>query len=443
MAGRCRLRLQSELEAARRGASRLSEDQHYQGGRGGTADQVWTGLSREQMRRLLIRMTDLPANFHLHPQLRHFLNERRRMAAEERPLDWSTAEALAFATLAVEGRRVRLTGQDSERGTFGQRHAVLHDVTDGRTYSPLQHLHAQQAPVEIWNSPLSEMGVLGFEYGYSLDYPDALVLWEAQFGDFVNTAQVIVDQFLAGAEDKWNRFSGLVLLLPHGLEGRGPEHASGRIERFLSLCAEENMQVAMPSTPAQYFHILRRQMLQSRRTPLILFTPKSLLSQGGVTSSLTECETRGFRPVLPDPGRQRPARCARQPGGAQPARRLLLCSGRVYYELHEERRASEEDEVVLVRLEQFYPFPELELAEALAPFPIDLPVIWVQEEPRNMGVWPYLRYRFGDRLGSHPLRVASRPEASTPASGSAASHRLEQERLIDGALRGNLQRPGG
>ena len=308
----------------------------YRGGRDDAIDDVSTGVERTRLAELLQTLARVRDGFHLHPKLERGFTERRAMAAGERPVDWAAAEALAFATLAVEGTPVRLTGQDTERGTFGQRHAVLHDVETGETWRPLQHLAEGQAPVEIWNSPLSEMGVLGFEYGYSLDRPEALVLWEAQYGDFVNAAQVVIDQFLASAEDKWRRLSGLGLLLPHGYEGRGPEHSSARLERFLQLAAEDNIQIVQPTTPAQYFHVLRRQVVRPLRKPLIVLTPKSLLRHKLSVSSLDELASGRFQRVIPD---------ARQE--APPVTRVLLCSGKIYFELLERRDALKRYDVAI------------------------------------------------------------------------------------------------
>jgi 2-oxoglutarate dehydrogenase E1 component len=346
------------------------------------------------------------------------------MARGQRPLDWSAAEALAFATLATEGYRVRLSGQDSQRGTFSQRHAVLHDQQDGRTYMPLANLAPDQGPVEILNSPLSEAGVLGFDYGYSLDWPDGLIAWEAQFGDFVNAAQVIVDQFIASTEQKWQRLSGLVLLLPHGFEGQGPEHSSARIERFLMLAAEDNIQVIYPTTPAQYFHALRRQVLRRWRKPLVVITPKSLLRLPTAVSKLDELTLGTFRRIIPD----------ELPRTGEPTK-VILCSGKVYYDLMQHRKAYSREDVPIIRIEQLYPLFEEELRAVLEGVPESTPVCWVQEEPRNMGAWPFLRTRFGDRLLNRwPLLGITRPESASPATGSAASHKLEQQTLLEHAF---------
>jgi len=397
----------------------------YLGGPEEGVPEADTAVSRERLQSLLMALTRVPEGFRPHPKIRRFLDQRAAMARGERPLDWGAAEALAFATLAVEGHRVRLSGQDSERGTFSHRHAVLHDVEDDRTHTPLQHLDPGQAPVDICNSPLSEAGVLGFDYGYSLEYPEALVAWEAQFGDFVNAAQVIVDQFIASAEVKWNRLSGLVLLLPHGLEGQGPEHSSARLERFLALAANDNMQVAVPSTPAQFFHLLRRQVLRPWRKPLIVLTPKSLLRHPEAVSSLDELASGGFVRVIGDPR-----------GAERDAKRVLLCAGKVYYDLAAYRRDRGREDVAIVRIEQFEPLREETLAGVLAPYPDGTPVCFVQEEPANMGAACWLRQRFGsDRLlGRWPLSVVARPPSSSPATGSHRSHQAEQADLLQRAF---------
>ncbi len=395
----------------------------YRGGPESVVPDVDTAVPREWLAALLAKQAEVPAGFTPHRKIERLLELRRQMAQGEKPLDWAAAEALAFATLATEGQRVRLSGQDAERGTFSHRHAVLHDVTTGARHMPLQHLAPDQAPVEIVNSPLSEAGVLGYEYGYSLNFPDALVMWEAQFGDFINAAQVIVDQFLATSEGKWRFLSGLVLLLPHGLEGMGPEHSSGRMERFLNLAAEDNLQVAQPTTPAQMFHLLRRQVLRPWRKPLIVFTPKSGLRSPDVVSSLDDLATGAFQRIIPD---------ARGTAGAASVREVVFCSGKVYYDLAAERDRLGRDDLAVLRLEQIYPLPARLLEEALAPYPHDVRVRWVQEEPANMGPWPHLRLRFGERLlGRFALDAVCRPESASPATGSSASHRLEQQILME------------
>jgi 2-oxoglutarate dehydrogenase E1 component len=393
--------------------------------RPGSDHALVTGIETARLSALLDSLTKFPADFHPHPKIERGLAHRREMAQGKRALDWSAGEALAFATLAAGGTRVRLTGQDSERGTFSQRHAVLHDVNDDRTCMPLAHLDPQQGPVEIANSPLSEAGVMGFEYGYSLDCPDGLVLWEAQYGDFCNAAQVIIDQFLVSAEQKWYRLSGLVLLLPHGLEGQGPEHSSARLERFLELAAEENIQVVAPTTPAQYFHVLRRQVLRRWRKPLVVMTPKSLLRHPAAVSPLTDFADESFREILPD-------RHAAAPGQVT---RVLLCSGKIYYEILQRREQHQRRDVAIVRIEQLYPLAMDALQAALANYSDGTPVYWVQEEPENMGAWRYLRAAWGESLfGRMPLAGVFRPASASPAGGSGSSHKLEQERLMDEAF---------
>jgi 2-oxoglutarate dehydrogenase E1 component len=395
--------------------------QGYVGGEDRLVPEVDTGVPKEALRNLLLRLASVPEGFQVHPKLKRFLEARREMAEERRPLDWAAAEALAFASLAVEGHRVRLTGQDALRGTFTQRHAALYDYATGRPYIPLQHLAEGQAEVEIYNSPLSEAGVLGFEYGYSLDYPEGLILWEAQFGDFVNVAQVYIDQFLASAEAKWNRLSGLVLLLPHGLEGQGPEHSSARLERFLQLGARDNLQVAYPTTPAQFFHLLRRQVKRKIRKPLVVMTPKSLLRHPEVVSALEELAQGRFQKVIPE--------------RVKGARKVLLTSGKVYYDLLAKRRELAAEDVALIRLELLYPFPEEELKEALGFYPRKTPVVFVQEEPINQGAWWYLSARFCGEIYGHPFSVVARPESPSPAVGSSKVHRLEQEELLEEAFK--------
>jgi len=385
---------------------------------------VDTTVKVEVLADLMTRASTVPDDFNPHKKIQRLLAQRREMAAGARPFDWGAAETLAFASLVTQNVRVRMTGQDCGRGTFSQRHAVLHDVVNGRTYMPLVHLDPNQAPIEIYNSPLSEAGVMGFEYGYSLDWPDALVLWEAQFGDFMNAAQVIIDQFISSAEDKWKRLSGLTLLLPHGFEGQGPEHSSARIERFLMQAAEENMQIVQPTTPAQYFHVLRRQVLRTWRKPLIVFTPKSLLRHPAAVSSLQEFAESGFQRVLPDT----------RPDQAN-TKKIFLCSGKIYYELERQRAERKRDDVAILRIEQLYPLTDAHLAAAMQPYAEGTPVVWVQDEPENMGAWRHIRIRFGEQfLGRYPLSVVSRPESASPATGSAHTHKLEEQRLLDAAF---------
>jgi 2-oxoglutarate dehydrogenase E1 component len=379
-----------------------------------------TAVSRETLSQLLLKQTELPADFHPHPKITKFLELRRKIASGEHALDWSTGEALAFASLSTQGFRVRVSGQDSGRGTFSQRHAILYDCKDGHVYVPLRHLDSKQGLVDIINSPLSENGVLGFDYGYSLDCPDGLICWEAQFGDFVNAAQVFIDQFIASAEDKWNRLSGIVLLLPHGFEGQGPEHSSARLERFLALCAQDNMQVVYPTTPAQYFHCLRRQVIRQWRKPLIVFTPKGLLRDPRATSSLDDCANGNFRRII-------------APNNPQ-AKRLLLCAGRIYYELETQRQKLKRDDVAVVRIEQLYPLTVKQLEETLAPFDHASEIFWVQEEPENMGASRYMRALIGERLRGLPFRSISRPASPSPATGSARVHKKEEKAILEQAL---------
>ncbi|MBW7907261.1 MAG: 2-oxoglutarate dehydrogenase E1 component [Phycisphaerae bacterium] len=394
----------------------------YVGGADASAPEVDTGVPRERLSALLEAQTRVPGWFRPHRTIQKLLEKRRAMAQGAELLDWGAAEALAFATLAVEGTRIRLTGQDSARGTFSHRHAVLHDEETGRTYMPLRHLADNQGPVDICNSPLSEAGVLGFEYGYSVAWPDGLVLWEAQFGDFVNTAQVIVDQFITSAEDKWHRLSGLVLLLPHGFEGEGPEHSSARLERFLNACAEDNIQVAYPTTPAQYYHLLRRQVRRTWRKPLVVMTPKSLLRQQ--VSSLDELASGRFQRVIDD------AEIA-----PERVKRVLLCTGKIFFDLHQKRRELARDDVAIVRIEQLYPLSAEQLFAVLDRYPGQAPITWVQEEPENMGAWRYLERRFGDRFRQRgPLGSVCRPASASPATGSKGSHKIEQARLLSRAF---------
>ncbi len=400
----------------------------YSGGLDEDMPEVDTGVAPERLAELIRAQNEFPEGFQTHPKLKRLLGNKLEMAEGNRPLDWAAGEMLAYATLATSGVRVRLSGQDALRGTFVHRHAALFDVETGEPYIPLQHLEPEQAPVEIYNSPLSETGVLGFEYGYSLDVPDGLVIWEAQFGDFVNAGQVIIDQFIASGEEKWRRLSGITMLLPHGFEGSGPEHSSARLERFLQLCAEDNMQVAYPTTPAQMFHLLRRQVLRPWRKPLVIMTPKSLLRHPQAVSSLGDLATGTFQRVIPD-------------ADAKHVKRVLLCSGKVYYDLLAER--GDDRDTALVRLEQLYPLSERELNAALAPYPADVPIAWVQEEPENMGAWRYLRVAFGDRLFSHPFLGVCRPASASPATGSSSAHKLEQRDLLHAAFSVSLKKEAG
>jgi len=399
------------------------EKARYRGGLVARLPEPETALAAARLGELGRALAQLPPAFHPHPKARKLLDLRAEMAAGKRPLDWGMAEALALGTLALEGRRVRLSGQDSRRGTFSHRHAVLFDQESGAPYAPLQHLAEGQAAVELRDSPLSEAGVLGFEYGYSLEAPDGLTIWEAQFGDFVNAAQVVIDQFLSSSEAKWGRLSGLVLLLPHGMEGQGPEHSSARLERFLDLAVDDNWFVANLTTPAQIFHALRRQVLAPWRKPLVVMSPKSLLRHPEAVSPLAELSGGRFQKLLADPA-------------AEPAevRRVVLTSGKLYYELSAARAARKLRGVALLRLEQLYPFPAAELAAELGRFPAATELCWAQEEPANMGARRHLELHLPPLLAGRALSYVSRPASASPASGSATRHRLEQESLVAEAL---------
>jgi 2-oxoglutarate dehydrogenase E1 component len=426
-----RAELELELSVARRKDFKKVENwlggywQGFSGGPESAADEVDTTVDLAALKSYIERMTELPGGFTPHPKIVRLLEQRLDMATGKKALDWGTAELAAFATLVTAGVRVRFTGQDVPRGTFSQRHSVLYDYETGKTHTPIAHLSPTQAPLEIYNSALSEAAVLGFEWGYSLDYPDGLVLWEAQFGDFVNAAQVIIDQFIMSAEDKWKRLSGLVLLLPHGFEGMGPEHSSARMERWLTLAAEDNAQIVQPTTPAQHFHLLRRQALRKWRKPLVIFTPKSLLRHPLATSSLEDCANGRFHRVLSDELSHRTKKVGR----------VILCSGKLYYDLVKHRQDTGREDVAIVRLEQLYPLPKKSLLAALEAYPDGLSLVWAQEEPENMGAWTYLRVRLGERVfGRWPLSVVARDESASPATGSASSHRLEQQELIQKAF---------
>ena len=383
--------------------------------------EIETGVARETLSAIGRVLTTVPQGFHLNPKMVQQLARRARMAEGSQPLDWGTAEALAFGSLLLEGTPIRISGQDSSRGTFSQRHAVYYDTSTGDSWTPLATLDAKQAPFESVDSPLSEMSVLGFEYGFSVEWPEALVLWEAQFGDFANGAQVIVDQFIASAQDKWRQESRVVMLLPHGSEGQGPEHSSARIERYLQLCADGNMAVCNATTPAQYFHLLRRQMRQPLARPLILFTPKSLLRLAAAASPLPELTAGGFRAVLDDSE-------VRERGRVE---RALLCSGKVYYDLRAERQKRNDERTAIVRVEQLYPFPQDRLRDVLGGYPALRAAAWVQEEPANMGPWGFVLERAAGFLrAGMPLARVSRAGSPSPATGNAAVHKRELEQLV-------------
>ena len=393
----------------------------YQGGDYDPGYEVPTAVEIEKLREIGARITRVPEGFSIHPKVAKLLQQRAEMAAGTRRVDWGMAEALAFGSLVAEAIPIRLTGQDSRRGTFNQRHAALIDTRTNQPYVPLENVAENQARFVAVDSPLSEAAALGYEYGYSREFPDALVLWEAQFGDFANGAQVIIDQFVCAGEDKWNLLSGLVMLLPHGSEGQGPEHSSARPERFLQLAAQDNIQVAQPSTAGNYFHMLRRQALRTWRKPLIVMTPKSILRADAAASDLDELANGRFRPVLED-------REAREVRG------IILCSGKIAHELRAERVARDAMDRAIVTIEQFYPFPAEELKAALAIYPHDAKITWVQEEPANMGALAFVRHRIKEALGRHVTSV-KRFESASPATGSAKAHALEQKALLGLAFR--------
>jgi 2-oxoglutarate dehydrogenase E1 component len=367
-----------------------------------------------------------PENFALHPRVAQVMANRAKMFRGEMPLDWGAAETLAYASVLEEGHSIRITGQDSGRGTFFHRHAVLHEQSTGDCYVPLQHMAERQPSFQVIDSVLSEEAVVGFEYGYSTTDPSALVIWEGQFGDFVNGAQVIIDQFISSGEAKWGRLCGLALFLPHGYEGQGPEHSSARLERFLQLSAEMNMQVIVPSTPAQMFHMIRRQMLRHFRKPLIVMTPKSLLRHELSVSSLDEL-TRGSFATVIDETEDLPV---------SQIKRVVFCSGKVYFDLLKARRRDNIRDVALVRIEQLYPFPAEEYEAVLKKYANVRELVWCQEEPQNQGAWYQIRHRLQELAGHHrDVFYAGRAPAAAPATGLTKIHEAEQNALVDAALR--------
>jgi 2-oxoglutarate decarboxylase len=386
---------------------------------------VPTAVPAETLAKLNEELLRVGDGFNVHPKLAKQLERRREAFTEGAGIDWAHAEALAFASLLSEGNPIRLTGQDTQRGTFSQRHLVLHDAKNGQTICPMQQLASATAPFQLYNSPLSEIGCLGFEYGYSQESPETLVLWEAQFGDFVNAAQVIVDQFIVSGLAKWGQTSRLSLLLPHGYEGSGPEHSSARLERFLQLAAEGNLRIANPTTPAQYFHLLRRQALIVKQRPLIVMTPKSLLRLPQATSTVEDLASGQLRGVLEEPGVD-----------AAKVSRLILCTGKIYYDLvgHPDRAAAEN--VAVARVEMLYPFPEQALLELLAHYPNLAEVVWTQEEPRNMGARAYMSPRLQQIMPAHRIEFGyiGRPERASPGEGYPAAHAQEQARIVTNAL---------
>ena len=391
------------------------------------SEPVKTAVDMGRLRALGKAVTSYPSDWVLHPRVLAIMQARERMMSGELALDWGAAETLAYASLVQDGYSVRLTGQDSGRGTFFHRHAVLHDQATDRRYVPLQHVASNQPAFTVTDSVLSEEAVMGFEYGYSTTEPHCLTIWEGQFGDFCNGAQVIIDQFISSGEAKWGRLSGITLFLPHGYEGQGPEHSSARLERFLQLCAEYNMQVCVPSTPAQMFHMLRRQMVRPLRKPLIVMTPKSLLRHPLAVSRLEELGTGGFYPVIDEIDDLK----------ASGVTRVVLCSGKVYFDLLKARREVKADSVAIVRLEQLYPFPSEEYEAILRKYSNAREVVWCQEEPQNQGSWYQIRHRLQSKLGpEHELLYAGRAGAAAPATGIAALHEQQQKNLVVAALQG-------
>jgi 2-oxoglutarate dehydrogenase E1 component len=421
-------KLQAAVEEVRTGPSQYPTMHGFEGQWKGMTSHyshapVDTGVPEEVLRQIVEGLTRFPDNFQVHPTVARIFKTYLQDVHERKPILWPLAELLSFGSLLVEGVPVRLSGQDSRRGTFSQRHSVVYDARTGEPYSPLNDLAPNQAPFHAYDSLLSEAAVLGFEFGYALDAPQTLVLWEAQFGDFANGAQVIIDQFIASSESKWQRDSGVVMLLPHGHEGQGPEHSSARLERYLQLCAEDNMQVCHPSTPAQYFHLLRRQMKRNFRKPLIVMTPKSLLRLKAACSPLEELVTGRFREVLDEDS-----------ADASRVRRVILCSGKVYYDLLERRAEAKANDIALVRIEQFHPFPEELLKRTLARYRKAKEWVWAQEESQNQGGWSFMEPRL--RGLGYNVEYVGRDASASPATGSLQVHRREQKELVEAAIAG-------
>ncbi|MCW8955900.1 MAG: 2-oxoglutarate dehydrogenase E1 component, partial [Gammaproteobacteria bacterium] len=392
--------------------------------------KINTAISLETLRELSQKLEHMPEGFELQPRVEKIMTDRHKMTAGALPMDWGYAEIMAYASLVNEGFAVRLSGQDSGRGTFFHRHAVWHNQIDGRPYVPLRNIHDNQGNFLVIDSLLSEEAVLAFEYGYATAEPETLVLWEAQFGDFANNAQVVIDQFIVAGEQKWGRLCGLVMLLPHGFEGQGAEHSSARLERYLQLCAQENIQVCVPSTPAQMFHLLRRQIMRSCRKPLITMTPKSLLRHKLAVSTLEDLTETRFQPVLAEVDDL----------DANQINRVVMCSGKVYYDLLEHRRTAEKNNVVIIRIEELYPFPAEQLNQALLPYENASELIWCQEEPKNQGAWDYFEPRFAAKLSRHcQVQYVGREPSAAPAVGSAIVHAKQQKALIAEALNIELQ----
>jgi 2-oxoglutarate decarboxylase len=392
------------------------------------SEVIPTGVAAETIRSIAHKIAVVPEGFHVNPKMVGQLARRAKMGDGSAPVDWAFAEAVAFGSLVIDGTRVRLSGQDSGRGTFSQRHAVLYDTQTGHSWAPLSELRSESNPharFDVYDSSLSEEGVLGFEYGYSVVDKDALVLWEAQFGDFGNGAQTVIDQYIAASEDKWKQTSRVVMLLPHGYEGQGPEHSSARLERYLQMCAENNLQVCYPTTPAQYFHLLRRQIRPGMERPLVVMTPKSLLRLPAASSTIDDLATGGFQPLIDDA----------EITDRDAVRRFVLCSGKVYYDLVDARKKTEERTVAVVRLEQFYPFPLQSLRETLTKYPNAKELVWAQEEPQNMGGWTFIHERLENLLSAcERAKYVGRSASASPATGSYSIHQKEQADLVQKAL---------
>jgi 2-oxoglutarate dehydrogenase E1 component len=436
------------LDEGRSPIAKVIPDYHFEYGvswakyRG---DVAWnipldTGVSRERLQQLAERLTAVPEGFKLHSRVQKIVTDRVAMGKGELALDWGMAENLAYATLLTEGYAVRLSGEDCERGTFFHRHAVWHDQNrtqwDKGYHAPLQNLAADQADFVVINSILSEAAVLGYEYGYATAEPETLTLWEAQFGDFANGAQVVIDQFITSGEAKWGRLNGLTMLLPHGYEGQGPEHSSARIERYLQLCADYNIQVCIPSNSAQIFHLLRRQMVRPTRKPLVVFTPKSLLRSKDASSPLEDLTHGGFLPVIPEVDAL----------DASKVRRIIACSGKVYYDLVKGRAERGINDMAIIRIEQLYPFPHDEFAAQVAAYPNATEVVWCQEEPGNQGAWHRIQhYLLRQMRKGMRLDYALRPSSASPAAGYLAIHNEQQKAVVEAAFRPDLDvknRPG-
>jgi len=389
---------------------------------------VPTGVDPETIKTIAHKIAVVPEGFNVNPKMVGQLARRAKMGDGSVPIDWAFAEAVAFGSLVLEGTRVRLSGQDSGRGTFSQRHAVLYDTQTGKAWAPLSELRSDEnsdARFDVFDSSLSEEGVLGFEYGYSVIAEDALVLWEAQFGDFGNGAQTIIDQYIAASEDKWKQRSRVVMLLPHGYEGQGPEHSSARLERYLQLCAENNLAVCYPTTPAQYFHLLRRQVRRGMERPLVVMTPKSLLRLPAASSTIEELASGGFKPLIDD------AEITDQAA----VKKVVLCSGKLYYDLIDARKKAPTSQVAIVRLEQFYPFPLTSIRETLTRYENVRELVWAQEEPQNMGGWTFMQERLENLLPDcRRPRYVGRASSASPATGSYSIHQKEQAQLVADAL---------